>query len=60
MTTHSNTYAVSGVIGGTIFSIFANLRAESLVETIVLSVMGTVVSFAVTLGLEWVRKKFRA
>jgi hypothetical protein len=59
VTTHS-VYTVAGVIGGTLFSIFANLNAQSLVETIVLAVIGTVVSFAVSLALAWIRRKLRS
>jgi hypothetical protein len=59
MTVHSaNT--VAGVIGGTLSSIFASLHLLNLVETIVLSVIGAVVSFAVSVVMEWIKKKFRS
>jgi uncharacterized membrane protein YeaQ/YmgE (transglycosylase-associated protein family) len=51
---------VSGVVGGTLSSFFASLQTQSLVETVVLSVIGAVVSFAVSAGLEWLRKKIRS
>jgi hypothetical protein len=59
MTAHSVS-TVSGVIGGTLSCVFASLRASNLVETVMLSVIGAVVSFAVSLALEWIRKKLRS
>lgn len=52
-----NVCTISGVVGGTLSSIFASLQTQSLVETIVLSMIGAVVSFAVSAMLERLRKK---
>jgi uncharacterized membrane protein YgaE (UPF0421/DUF939 family) len=52
--------AVAGVIGGTLSSILATLHLVNAVETIVLSAVGAVVSFMVSLVLEWIRKKIRS
>ena len=59
MTDHS-VCAVSAVIGGTMSSVFATLHTQSLSETIILSIIGAVVSFAVSAVLEWIRKKIRS
>lgn len=59
MTGHSES-TLAGVIGGTLSSIFATLHLVNAVETIVLSVLGAVVSFLVSLGMEWIRKKIRS
>jgi len=48
------------VVGGTLSSLFASLQTQNLVETVVLSVIGAVVSFAVSAVLEWLRKKLRS
>jgi hypothetical protein len=52
--------AVAGVIGGTLSSILTTLHLVNAVETIVLSAIGAVVSFMVSLALEWIRKKIRS
>jgi len=51
---------VAGVVGGTLSSLFASLQPQNLVETVMLSVIGAVVGFAVSAALEWLRKKLRS
>jgi uncharacterized membrane protein YeaQ/YmgE (transglycosylase-associated protein family) len=52
--------AASGVIGGTMCSVLANIHSHGVLETVVLAVIGAVVSFAVSAVLEWIRKKLRS
>jgi hypothetical protein len=47
-----NESTVAGVIGGTLSSVFATLHLVNAMETIVLSVLGAVISFLVSLGME--------
>jgi hypothetical protein len=51
---------MAGVIGGILSSIFATLHLVDTLETIVLSIIGAVVSFLVSLAMEWIRKKIRS
>ena len=47
----------AGVIGGTLSSLFATIQVSTLTETMVLSALGAIVSFLVTLVLGWLAKK---
>ena len=53
-------YARSGIIGGTLISIFCNLHSEDIVKTITLAGLGTVVSFLISMLMktifEWFKK----
>jgi len=53
---HSGT--VAGTASGALLTLFANIQSADLVKTAVLSLIGAVVSFAVSLGLRWAAKKF--
>ena len=49
----------TGTAGGTLLTIFANITKEDIAKTIVLAAVGAIVSFAITLLLKIVIKKFR-
>jgi mannitol-specific phosphotransferase system IIBC component len=48
---------VAGTAGGTLLSILASLQSGDITKTIVLAMLGAVVSFVVSLGLKWVARK---
>ena len=45
---------VAGTASGTLLTLFANIHSEDLIKTIVLSTLGALISFGVSLGLRWV------
>lgn len=47
---HSGT--IAGTAGGTLLSLFASVHSEDIVKTVVLALVGAIVSFAVSLGLK--------
>ena len=53
-------YTRSGIIGGTLISVFCNLHPEDIVKTITLAGLGTIVSFLVSMLMktifEWFKK----
>ncbi|SFB91011.1 hypothetical protein SAMN04489722_101238 [Algibacter lectus] len=49
----------SAVIGGTFFSSIANIGVEDLITTIVLAIIGAVVSFVVSVVLKHLFQKFK-
>lgn len=56
--TNSNVYV--GTFGGMVLSVFSNLFVQDLLKTIILAIVGTVVSFAVSLVLKnFIRRKNR-
>jgi len=60
MTAHDNHGGtVAGTAGGTLLTIFANIHSEDVVKTIVLALVGAVVSFSISLGMKWIAKKLR-
>lgn len=48
--TNSNVYA--GTFGGMVLSVFSNVFVEDMLRTIILAVVGAVVSFGVSLALK--------
>jgi uncharacterized membrane protein (UPF0136 family) len=54
----SNNTTKAGTIGGTLLSVFANLHAEDLMQTIILAFVGATVSFCVSVFLKYVKNKF--
>ena len=50
----------AGTIGGTLLTIFANIKSEDLVKTAILAGIGAIVSFSVTMLLKlfirWVKR----
>jgi ABC-type sulfate transport system permease component len=49
----------AGTAGGTLLTIFANISSEDLLKTIALAAIGAAVSFAVTLLLKLLIKRFK-
>lgn len=54
---HSGT--VVGTASGTLLTLFANIHSEDLLKTAVLSLIGAVVSFGVSLGLRWISRRVK-
>jgi ABC-type sulfate transport system permease component len=54
-----DTTTKTGTAGGTLLTIFANIKSEDVVKTCVLAAIGAVVSFVVTLSLKLLIKRFR-
>ncbi|MFY7963520.1 MAG: hypothetical protein ACOVO1_01375 [Chitinophagaceae bacterium] len=52
-----NSSAKAGTIGGTLLTVFYNIKSEDVVKTIVLASIGAVVSFVVSLLLKAIFKK---
>jgi mannitol-specific phosphotransferase system IIBC component len=50
---------VAGTASGALLTLFANIHSEDVMKTAILSLLGAIVSFGVTLGLRWVARKFR-
>lgn len=55
----NNTGTRAGTIGGTLLTVFYNIRSEDVVKTIVLAGVGAVVSFVVSLLLKALLKYFK-
>ncbi len=55
----SNTGTKAGTIGGTLLTVFYNIRSEDVAKTIVLAGVGAVVSFVVSLLLKKILKYFK-
>ncbi|MFV5703288.1 hypothetical protein ACM55F_15575 [Flavobacterium sp. XS2P12] len=45
-----------GTVSGTLLSVVPNILSEDTVKTIILAVVGAIVSFAVSLLLKWLTK----
>ncbi len=43
--------------GGTLMTFLGNIQSEDIIKTVVLSIVGAVVSFCVSVGLKWIVKK---
>ncbi|MEA4850727.1 hypothetical protein SDC9_198489 [bioreactor metagenome] len=56
-TADGNVYA--GTFGGMILSVFSNLFIEDLLRTIVLAIVGTIVSFVISIGLKFLIRRFK-
>ena len=50
--TSSDSQVFAGTCGGMMFSVFSNVFVEDLVRTVILAVVGAVVSFGVSLVLK--------
>jgi hypothetical protein len=49
----------SGTIGGTLCTIFINIRYQDVADTALLAAIGAIVSFIVSLGLKIVVRQFK-
>lgn len=60
MTAHDNHGGtVAGTAGGTLLTVFANIHSEDVVKTVVLALIGAVVSFSISLGMKFLAKKLK-
>jgi uncharacterized membrane protein YeaQ/YmgE (transglycosylase-associated protein family) len=55
----SNNPTLIGTAGGTFLSIVPNLESEDIVKTIILAIVGAVVSFTISLLLKSLNKKHK-
>lgn len=55
---HGHTTAI-GTISGTALTILVNIGSQDIFKTVVLAVIGAVVSFIVTITLKWIVKKIK-
>jgi hypothetical protein len=53
---HFGSDAITGTIGGTILTLFINITSQDLTKTILLGVIGAIVSFIVSLVLKEIMK----
>ena len=51
--------AKAGTAGGTLLTIFGNISSEDILKTIILAMIGAVVSFSVTMFLKRIIKHFK-
>ena len=49
----------AGTAGGTLLAFISNLNKEDIYKTVVLTMIGAVVSFTVSLLLQWVVRKIK-
>jgi len=57
MATSSNqTGTIAGTAGGTLLSLFASIHTEDVVKTVVLALIGAIVSYVGSLGLKWISR----
>ena len=49
----------AGTLGGTLLTIFVNIKSEDLLKTGILAAVGAVVSFSVTLLLKFLIKRLK-
>jgi hypothetical protein len=49
----------AGTVGGTLLTIVCNIHIADLTKTAVLAAVGAVVSFAVSISLRWLIRKFK-
>ena len=54
--THSNmpSELLTGMIGGTLLSIFGTLRSEDIINTVILAAIGAATSFVVSFAMKWI------
>jgi hypothetical protein len=48
---------IQGTVSGTALTVIANLGSQDIIKTVLLAGLGAVVSFCVTVGLKWLKKK---
>jgi mannitol-specific phosphotransferase system IIBC component len=58
MTNHTNPTLV-GTAGGTFLSIIPNLNSADIIKTIVLAIIGAIVSFSISVLLKYFSKKHK-
>ena len=60
MSTHHNieSRTIMGTVSGTVLTVLVNIGSSDIIKTVVLAVLGAVVSFGVSLLLKWLLRKF--
>ncbi len=48
-----------GTVSGTVLTVLVNIGSSDIIKTVVLAVLGAVVSFGVSLLLKWLLRKFK-
>jgi hypothetical protein len=60
MQAHSGSFeAAVGTIGGTLLATLSNIHSEDVVKTVVLSLIGLIVSLVGSLAFKWAVKRLR-
>lgn len=54
----SHVSTAAGTLGGTLTTLLANVESPDIVRTIILSCIGAVVSFVISMVLKWVARKY--
>ncbi len=49
----------AGIIGGTLLSSIVNIGVEDIITTVILAIIGAVVSFSVSAFLRWLSKQLK-
>ncbi len=57
MSSHQHVVTVAGTVTGTLFTLFATIQSGDMVKAGVLSGLGAIISFIVSLGLKWIAKR---
>jgi mannitol-specific phosphotransferase system IIBC component len=55
----ANNHTLMGTAGGTFLSMVPNIQSEDIVKTIVLAIVGAIVSFTISLLLKSLQKKHK-
>lgn len=56
---NTNNSTTFGTVGGTFTSVLPNLSSEDVAKTIVLATVGALVSFAISVFLKYLQKKYK-
>jgi hypothetical protein len=59
MQMQSSNSTLFGTAGGTFLSVLPNLHSEDVVKTVLLAVIGAIVSFVLSMTLKFIVKKYR-
>lgn len=61
MATHTpiETATILGTVSGTALTVVVNIGSSDIIKTVVLAALGAVVSFCVSVGLKWLRKRLK-
>ena len=59
MSHYFDNYTKAGTVGGTLLTIFVNIKSEDLLKTAILAAVGAAVSFLITLALKLLIKLFK-
>ena len=55
----ANNHTLMGTAGGTFLSIVPNIQSEDIAKTVVLAIVGAIVSFTISLLLKSLQKKHK-